>query len=92
MCTLIVQKAQISGSGKGANGWFSLQEVSVSYDHPFHAPIEYALNIDFMNQAEGLGARVAVELTAESARALMQAVQSALARAEAEGHIETVRV
>ena len=85
MCTLIVQKARIRGSGKGANGWFGLQEVSVSYDHPFHAPMEYALNIDFMNQAEGLGARVAVELTAESARALVQAVQSALARAEAEG-------
>ena len=82
MCTMIVEKAEIAGSGKGAQGWFALRQVNVSYDHPFHAPIEHALNIDFVNESEGLGARVAVELTPDSARELVQVIQAALARGE----------
>ena len=60
MCTMLVQQTKISGSGKGAKGWFALREVNVSYDHPFDLPLEHALNIDFVNEAEGPGARVAV--------------------------------
>ncbi len=85
MCTMIVEKAEIAGSGKGAQGWFALRQVNVSYDHPFHAPIEHALNIDFVNESEGLGARVAVELTPDSARELVQVIQAALARGEKAG-------
>jgi Family of unknown function (DUF6295) len=88
MCTMIVEQAKIAGSGKGAQGWFSVNQVNVTYDHPFHAPLEHALNLDFVNEAEGPGARVAVELTAESARQLIQAIQAALERAEAGGHLE----
>ena len=85
MCTMIVEKAEIAGSGKGAQGWFALRQVNVSYDHPFHAPIEHAPNIDFVNESEGLGARVAVELTPDSARELVQVIQAALARGEKAG-------
>jgi hypothetical protein len=85
---MIVQQAKIEGSGKGTQGWFALNQVNVSYDHPFHAPLEHALNLDFVNEAAGPGARVAVELTAESARQLVQAIQAALDRAEAGGHLE----
>ena len=91
MCTMITQQAKISGSGKGAQGWFELREVNVSYDHPYHIPLEHALNIDFVNESEGPSARVAVELTPESARELVQAIQAALARAEAGGHLETTK-
>ena len=87
MCTMIVEKAEISGSGKGSQGWFPLQQINVSYDHPFHAPLEHALNIDFVNEAEGLQARVAVELSEESARTLVQTILAALERAEAGGHL-----
>ena len=80
MCTNIVEKTAISGSGKGREGWFVLSEANVSYDHPYHAPVEHALNIDFVNEAAGPGARVAVELTAESARRLVDAILVALAR------------
>ena len=80
MCTMIVQNAPVSGSGKGSQGWFPLKEVHVSYDHPFHAPLDHALNIDFVNEDEGLGARVAVELTPESARRLVDAIVTALDR------------
>ncbi|HXU22738.1 MAG TPA: DUF6295 family protein [Tepidiformaceae bacterium] len=82
MCTMIVEKAPISGSGKGAAGWFTVDQAYVSYDHPFHAPVEHALNIDFVNEAQGPGARVAVELTRESAERLVGAIQAALARVE----------
>lgn len=78
MCTMIVEKAQISGSGKGTQGWFKLSQVNVSYDHPFHAPLDHALSIDFVNEGEGPGARVAVELDAESARRLVRSIEAAL--------------
>ena len=73
MCTMIVEKAEVEGIGKGMQGWFRLQKVNVSYDHPVHLPLEHALNIDFVNEAEGVGARVAVELTPDSARRLVGA-------------------
>ena len=88
MCTMIVTQVNIEGSGKSANGWFTLREANVSYDHPFDAPLEHALNIDFVNEALGPGARVAVELSVEAARSLVEAIDSVLERAEAGGYLE----
>ncbi len=88
MCTMIVQQAEIDGSGKGASGWFTVRQINVSYDHPYHVPLEHALNIDFVNEGEGPGARVAVELSVESARHLVQTIQAVLARAETGGYVE----
>ncbi|MGH2372352.1 MAG: DUF6295 family protein [bacterium] len=84
---MIVTQAKVWGSGKGANGWFTLREVNVSYDHPFHVPLEHALNIDFVNEGEGPGARVAVELSVDSARQLAQTILATLQRAEAGGYL-----
>jgi hypothetical protein len=88
MCTMIYHQAKIDGSGRGANGWFQVREVNVSYDHPYQMPLEHALNIDFVNEAEGPGARVAVELTLESARHLVQTIEAVLARAEQGGYVD----
>ena len=79
MCTYNTEKVEITGSGKGASGWFSLTDATVYFDHPVHAMAEHTLNIDFLNPAKGPSARVAVELTAESARALAAAIEAALA-------------
>ena len=87
MCTMIVEQVEIDGSGKGRSGWFTLGQANVSYDHPFNAPLEHALNIDFVNEAQGLGARVAVELSAEAARSLADTILAVLDRAEAGGHL-----
>ena len=87
MCTMIVKQVEIEGCGKGANGWFDVSQANVSYDHPFHASLEHALNIDFVNEAQGPGARVAVELSAESARTLVEAILAVLARAESGGFL-----
>jgi Family of unknown function (DUF6295) len=79
MCTYNTEKIEITGSGKGAHGWFALTDATVYFDHPVHAMAEHTLNIDFRNPGEGAAARVAVELTAGSARALAAAIEAALA-------------
>ena len=87
MCTGIIETTAIEGSGKGRDGWFTVTQANVSYDHSFHATAaEHTLNIDFANPAEGPAARVAVELTYESARRLVDTILVALERgAVAEG-------
>jgi Family of unknown function (DUF6295) len=79
VCTYTTEKIEITGSGKGTAGWFSVTDATVYFDHPVHAMAEHTLNIDFRNPAAGPSARVAVELTAESARALVAAIEAALA-------------
>lgn len=81
MCTYQTEKIEVDGSGKGAAGWFTLSHATVYVDHPVHAPYGHTLNIDFLNPSLGPSSRVAVELTEESARALVDAVQTALAAA-----------
>lgn len=88
MCTMIVEKVKIEGSGKGLNGWFKLEQANVSYDHPFDAPYEHALNIDFVNESQGVGARVAVELSEQAARELVRTILGVLDQAEVGGHLE----
>jgi len=78
MCTYATEKIQITGSGKAGQGWFPLTTATVYFDHPVHAQAEHTLNIDFLDPGAGPSARVAVELTAESARALAKAIQATL--------------
>ena len=84
MCTWITEKATISGHGKGVAEWMPLTRATVYYDHPVSAPLDHALIIDFANEAGGPGARVSVELSAESARDLLRAIQAALETGEAQ--------
>jgi hypothetical protein len=83
MCSYIVEKARLLGSAKGANGWMRIDTANVYYDHPFHSPLDHALGIDFINEAEGGRERVAVELSADSARRLVEKILAALASGEA---------
>ena len=84
MCTSIVEVVGADGAGKGGDGWFDLTHSVVSYDHPHYALLEEAITIDFVNSALGPGARVAVELTLESAKELSGALARAIAAAEIE--------
>jgi hypothetical protein len=79
---MIARKIKIEGSAKGKDGWFQLDGANVSYDHPFNAPFEHALNIDFVNESQGPGARVAVEMNEAAARELVKTILSVLDRAE----------
>ena len=87
MCTMIVEKIQVEGSGKGKEGWFDLKQASISYDHPFNAPLEHALNIDFVNDSMGPSARLAVELSEQAARELVKTILDVLDQAEAAGQL-----
>ncbi|WP_026341421.1 DUF6295 family protein [Actinomadura atramentaria] len=80
MCTYLTVKAEIDGSAKGPGGsWMHVSDATVYFDHPVHAMAEHTLNIDFTDPSRDPAARVAVELTAESARRLVAAIQEALA-------------
>jgi hypothetical protein len=78
MCTYLTEKIAIAGSAKGASGWISVTEGTVYLDHPVHAPFGHTLNIDFLAPELGPSGRVAVELSQESARALVKAIEATL--------------
>jgi hypothetical protein len=85
MCTYATLNADIEGSAKGPeSSWFHVNHATVYFDHPVHAMADHTLNIDFADPSRGPGHRVAVELTARSARDLIAAIQGALASAPAE--------
>jgi len=78
MCTYQTETVAVQVSGKGVAAWFPVTEATVYFDHPQHAAAEHTLNVDFLNRERGPSARVAVELTAASARALAQAILASL--------------
>ncbi len=83
VCSYLTVPTDIAGSAKGPQGWFSVSSANVYFDHPYHAPFAHTLNIDFADPSRGPGARVAVELSAESARRLVASINEALAAAGA---------
>ena len=87
MCTYITEQTKIVGSAKGPKGWMKVDTANVYFDHPYHAQLDHSLNIDFVNQAEGGTDRVAIEISAASARQLIAKIEAALASGEA-AHIE----
>ena len=74
MCTYVTETLSVSGSAKGPSGWFRVTDASVYFDHPVHAVDGHTLNIDLRRPADGPAARVAVELSADSARELAEAI------------------
>ena len=94
MCTYVTENVTVSGSAKGPEGWGRVSRATVYFDHPFHAPFEHSLNIDFAGPPdlpraaettpdEAPARRVAVELSADSARALAHAILATLDTGEA---------
>ena len=82
MCTNVTRRARIAGSAKGTDGWFAVDTATVYFDHPFHAQGDHTLNIDLVNDAAGAPTRVAIELSAASARELVLQIEAVLATAE----------
>ncbi len=87
MCTMIAQQLKINGSGKAGADWLKVDTASVTYDHPYDMPLEYSLNLDFTSQSGLPGQRVAVELDAASARALIATIQQVIEQAEDGGFL-----
>jgi Family of unknown function (DUF6295) len=85
VCTYATLHTPLEGSAKGPHGtWFRVSDATVYFDHPVHALADHTLNIDLADPAGGPGARVAIELSAASARALASAIAAALDSAPAE--------
>jgi hypothetical protein len=82
MCTSIVEIVEAEGAGKSEGGWIDLTHAVVSYDHPHHALYDEAITIDFVNAALPPGARIAVEISLESAKAFCAALERAIAAAD----------
>jgi hypothetical protein len=78
MCSYIVEKTKLVGSAKGRKGWMKIDTANVYYDHPYYSTLDHVLAIDFTNEGEGGRDRVAVELSAQSARALVDRILAAL--------------
>lgn len=79
MCTYSTFAADIEGSAKAPGGsWFGVTGATVYFDHPVHAMAEHTLNVDLNDSSRGPGGRIALELTAESARRLAAAISDAL--------------
>ncbi len=85
MCTMINVSADIAGGGKGVHGWFGVDRVNVGFDHPTFVRMEHAITLDFVDSKAGPSARVAVELTPDSARELIATLEAALAEGKRVG-------
>jgi hypothetical protein len=85
MCTTIANTQSVNAAGKGAGGWFSVNQATVAYDHASHTAAEHALLIDFANYDIGPSARVAVEMDLASGRALLEQLRATIEAAEASG-------
>ncbi|HVA53467.1 MAG TPA: DUF6295 family protein [Acidimicrobiales bacterium] len=74
MCTYQTEKLRVQGSAKTPDGWTKVTDASVYFDHPVHYGAGHALLIDVLNPSKGPSARVALELSAESAREFANAI------------------
>lgn len=83
MCSWIVETAEMSGMAKGPDGWMDIAQANVYFDHPFKAPMEHALIIDFVRDPERPNGRVSIEIDAESAKRLVESINRALTTGEA---------
>jgi len=75
---MIVEKTNIQGSGKGNKGWFKLSQANVFFDHPTHLHMDYAINIDFIDATQEESKRIAIELTPDSAKNLIDTILESL--------------
>jgi hypothetical protein len=78
MCTYEAERITVTGSAKGANGWFKATDATIYYDHPVHFGAGHALMVDVANPALGASSRVGLELNADSARELAMAILRSL--------------
>jgi hypothetical protein len=74
VCTYQTERLTVEASAKTPNGWAAMTRATVYFDHPVHYPAGHALMIDVMNPDKGPSARVALEMSPESARTLAFAI------------------
>lgn len=78
MCTYRTDQLSVSGSAKGNQSWMRVRQAVVYFDHPQHAMHEHTLNIDLLDSERGPDARIAIELSPQSAAELCRTIESIL--------------
>jgi Family of unknown function (DUF6295) len=78
VCTYQTEHLEVRASAKTPDGWTSMTNAIVYFDHPVHFGAGHALMIDFLNPSKGPSARAALEMDPESARALAHAILTSL--------------
>jgi hypothetical protein len=84
MCTYLSERIILRASGKTPEGWATMTEAVVYFDHPTHFPQVHALIIDVLNPKKGPSTRVVLEMDAQSARDLAAAIIRTLGSAHSE--------
>lgn len=78
----------LEGSGKDAQGWFTLGLGQVYHDHFIKAQLDGGVVVDFLKKGEGMPLQLCLELSAESARALAEALLETVAQIPPRQHGE----
>jgi hypothetical protein len=78
VCTYQTEHLEVRASAKTPDGWTSMTNAIVYFDHPVHFGAGHALMIDLLNPSKGPSARAALEMDPESARALAHAILTSL--------------
>jgi len=85
MCSYIVMKAAlVDSSAKGAKGWMRVDTANVYYDHPFHAPLDHALGIDFVTRPKVRASGSRLSSPPNPPAELIKQIEAALANGERE--------
>ena len=82
MCTNIATTTRIAGSAKSADGWRSVDQATIGYDHATHAWVEHAVRLDFWDSRRADADHVAIELDLASGRELLRRLQDVVDAAE----------
>ena len=53
MLTTSSKRPASSAAPRARSGWMRIDTANVYYDHPYHAPLDHALDIDFVNERWG---------------------------------------
>ena len=80
---MISKTIPVTGSAKESEGWFDINTINISYDHPFEADLRYAINLDIPNQSSDKFSRIILELSPQSASTLIEGLQQVLANGHA---------
>jgi hypothetical protein len=78
VCTYATERLTVRGSGKAAGVWSFLTSASVYVDHPYTTPLAHTLNVDLFAESALPARQIALELSLESAEALVAAISRAV--------------
>ncbi|MEK7216274.1 MAG: DUF6295 family protein [Chloroflexota bacterium] len=83
-------RVPLDGSGKDDRGWFDLGKAQVYHDHFVRAQFEGGVVVDLLRPGEDISLQLCLELSAEAAKALGQALLDTVAGMGSDARQEVV--